>query len=197
MLLSSIGFPILRPSGLAISAVTNGADGLSIQRGAPVTWTYTVRNTGNVGVAGIVVSDNQTGVTPVYASGDLNNNGILDVGETWTYTASGTALGGTYSNVGTVRGSVTDSLGRRADVSAMDPSGYVGSEQGMCCAVFHIGGRAALDLVFAQFSCYPPPSSLYVPPSALAVHLIAVAQIWLLWWCPGSEFQNKRASQFD
>jgi hypothetical protein len=90
-----------------------------------------VRNTGNVGLSGVVVRDDQAGVVPVYASGDVDGNGILDVGETWTYVASGTARSGNYSNIGTVNGNFTDSLGQKSAVSAQDPSSYTGIASGV------------------------------------------------------------------
>ena len=47
-----------------IDKVTNGSDGPNIHVGAPVTWTYTVTNTGNVALSDVKVTDDQ-GVTPV------------------------------------------------------------------------------------------------------------------------------------
>ncbi len=72
----------------------NGAGVPILLTGALVTWTYEITNCGNVSVASadVRVSDNQPGVTPSYTSGDANNNGMFDPGETWLYTASGTAL---------------------------------------------------------------------------------------------------------
>src|SRR5207249_3375375 len=37
-------------------------------------------------------------------TGDANSDGMLDVSETWTYTATGTAVSGQYSNLGTEAG---------------------------------------------------------------------------------------------
>ncbi|QEH38894.1 Serine-aspartate repeat-containing protein D precursor [Aquisphaera giovannonii] len=72
----------------------NGSDLVVLGPGAAVTWTYQVSNTGGVAFpkADVAVTDSVTGVTPAYTSGDVNNNGILDPNETWTYTATGTAL---------------------------------------------------------------------------------------------------------
>ena len=112
---------------LTIQKLTNGEDantppGPTIRVGAPVTWTYLVRNTGRVTAANISVTDNVAGVTPVYVSGDANNNNILEQGETWLYRATGIAIAGQYSNTGTVRG-----VGPDGDVvTAQDPSHYFG-----------------------------------------------------------------------
>ena len=51
-----------------------------------VVFTYTVTNTGNVSLAGVVLSDNLEG-TPTFVGGDTDGDNELDVGETWTYTA--------------------------------------------------------------------------------------------------------------
>jgi uncharacterized repeat protein (TIGR01451 family) len=74
----------------------NAAGVPNIKVGDPVTWTYEVTNTGNLGVpkANVVVTDNQPGVTALitYVSGDINSNNVLDPLETWVYQAVGTAL---------------------------------------------------------------------------------------------------------
>lgn len=112
---------------LTIEKATNGQDadtppGPTIAVGAPVTWTYVVRNTGPVTATNITVTDNVAGVTPVYVSGDANNNGVLEQSETWLYQATGVAVAGQYSNIGTVRG-----VGPDGDVvTDQDPSHYFG-----------------------------------------------------------------------
>ena len=42
--------------------------------------------------------------TPTYLSGDTDGDGLLDVGETWLYRATGMAVAGPYRNVATVIG---------------------------------------------------------------------------------------------
>ena len=111
--------------------MTNGADQLTILAGSPVTWTYTVRNTGNVGLSDVVVRDDHAGVVPMYSSGDLNGDRVLDIGETWMYTASGNATAGNYSNAGNATGRFTDSQGHIQAAMATDPSGYFGAQPGV------------------------------------------------------------------
>jgi len=110
---------------IAINKVTvygsTKGDGLSIVAGSSISWEYTVTNTGNVGISNLSVSDNISGVTPVYQSGDANNNSTLDVGENWLYKATGTAIAGNYNNIGTANGSFNGT-----PVNATDPSSYTG-----------------------------------------------------------------------
>ena len=61
--------------------------------GETISYTITVTNTGNAAIAGVTVTD---AFAPGEASvlsgginvGDTDGDGLLDVGETWTYTAS-------------------------------------------------------------------------------------------------------------
>jgi len=56
--------------------------------GDVITYTITVGNTGNVSITDLAVTDVNVGVVPGYVSGDTDVDGILDVGETWTYVAT-------------------------------------------------------------------------------------------------------------
>ncbi len=110
--------------------VYNGAsgDGLTgVHVGDAIGWRYSVTNTGNAALTNVaVMDDNGTPLNLVddfaadYVSGDTLNNGILDVGETWIFEASGIAISGTYSNLGTAEGVAAD--GQTA--TDADPSGY-------------------------------------------------------------------------
>jgi len=98
--------------------LTNGTDndnppGLLVPVGSTVTWTYQVTNPGNESLAGVAVTDNQPGVHPapvltgLFNQGDTNHNNLLDPGEQWLYTATGTAVAGQYANIGTATGTGT------------------------------------------------------------------------------------------
>jgi uncharacterized repeat protein (TIGR01451 family) len=98
-----------------IEKATNGDDadnptGPHIPVGDPVNWTYVVTNNGNVSLSNVVVTDDHgtpgsgaDDFNPTGPTGD-NGNGILDVGETWNYSFSGTAAAGQYENVADVQG---------------------------------------------------------------------------------------------
>ncbi|MCB0126531.1 MAG: hypothetical protein KDE58_29945, partial [Caldilineaceae bacterium] len=133
---------------LTIEKATNGQDadtptGPIIRVGDPVTWTYVVRNIGPVTATNVTVTDNIAGVTPVYVSGDTNNDGQLVPGEIWTYRATGTAGAGQYSNIGTVRGVAPD-----GDIATDDdPSHYFGL-------------AAAIEIVKTADQTLVPPNTL-------------------------------------
>jgi hypothetical protein len=57
-----------------------------------------------------------------YNTGDTNHDGLLEAGETWVFTASGTAIAGQYSNIGTATG--TPPTG--PNVTATNPDHYFG-----------------------------------------------------------------------
>ena len=114
---------------IAIVKVTNGSDGPILITGTTVTWTYKVTNVGNVRLSNVTVTDNKTGVTPEYQSGDENTDGLLQTSETWIYKATGTAICGTYSNIGTAEGSYTDDAAHSRTAKATDPSNYTGKVQ--------------------------------------------------------------------
>jgi LPXTG-motif cell wall-anchored protein len=110
-----------------IEKATNGHDADSAKGpylvvGSTVTWTYVVTNPGDVALADIKVTDNM-GVNPVYQGGDTNTDGLLDVTETWTYKATGTATAGQYANIGFVTGFYQQG---EKQVAAEDPSHYWG-----------------------------------------------------------------------
>ena len=113
---------------IEIDKTTNGADGQTILVGQAITWTYTVTNDGNVGLSDVTVTDDQTGVTPAYVSGDADSDGVLDLSETWIYTASGTATAGPYANTGEACGSFTADVGGTREDCETDTSSYFGAD---------------------------------------------------------------------
>ena len=115
--------------GIDIEKATNGEDadlapGPFLKPGDAVTWTYVVKNTGQVPLTSVNVTDDQ-GVIPVYQSGDSNTDGILDTAETWTYTAMavGGAKAGQYENTATATG-----LAGSVPVADSDASHYFGAK---------------------------------------------------------------------
>ena len=54
--------------------------------GQVVPYSFEVTNEGNVTLTGITVTDANCDAAPLYVSGDTNNDGMLQVDETWTYT---------------------------------------------------------------------------------------------------------------
>ncbi|MEM2294046.1 MAG: hypothetical protein QXX41_12295 [Nitrososphaerota archaeon] len=55
--------------------------------GDTITFMFNVNNAGPDSATGVVVTDDKAG-TATYASGDTNSNEMLDVGETWIFTAT-------------------------------------------------------------------------------------------------------------
>ncbi len=103
-------------TGIDIIKFVNGDDANSptgpiLTVGSIATFTYEVRNTGNVSLANVTVSDdNGTSAipgddfNPSFTGGDTNNNNLLDLGETWTYSATSTVQAGQYTNIATTTG---------------------------------------------------------------------------------------------
>ncbi|MFC1778197.1 hypothetical protein ACFL3I_12810 [Pseudomonadota bacterium] len=107
---------------ITIEKTTNGSDaddapGPIIEVGQPVTWSYTVTNTGNETLSNVAVSDDILGAISCPQT-------TLAATASMTCTASGTAEPGQYMNVGTATGKLP--LGD--DVVATDPSHYFGAE---------------------------------------------------------------------
>ena len=111
-----------------IEKATNGEDadtptGPYVPVGDAVTWTYVVTNPGDFHIGNVVVSDDR-GVTPVFQGGDTNGDAFLDVGEVWTYEATGSSTADQYANTATVTGTAGDELD--TVLTDSDPSHYFG-----------------------------------------------------------------------
>lgn len=67
--------------------LTKTADPVKVPSGAPVTYTYELRNTGNDPISTVEVKDDKC--SPLSGpTGDSAPTGVLGVGETWTYTCT-------------------------------------------------------------------------------------------------------------
>ena len=86
------------------------ADYTVVIPGGLVQYTYLVTNPGDVPLANVNVVDNKCAPV-VYGSGDANNNGLLDVGETWTYTCTASLAADTTNTV-TATGQPSDNQGQ-------------------------------------------------------------------------------------
>lgn len=103
---------MVNPGIQVVKTANNAADGTVeyIKAGDPVTYTYTVTNTGDTPLGSVGVNDNKC-VPALYASGDTNpNNTLLDLTETWIFTCTATISINT-TNVATVTGTPTDGNG--------------------------------------------------------------------------------------
>ncbi len=104
---------------------TNGVDadtppaGPLVPIGSTVTWTYLVKNTGNVPLTGIAVTDNPIGAVTCPGT-------TLAPGAEMTCTATGTGVAGQYANTGTVT-----ATGAGTQVTDTDPSHYFGVAAGI------------------------------------------------------------------
>ena len=56
--------------------------------GQTITYTFAVRNTGNVTLDNVAVTDPRCSAAPVYSTGDMDNDDELDVNETWLFTCT-------------------------------------------------------------------------------------------------------------
>ncbi len=126
-----------------VEVATNGDDadvasGPLVNTGSTVTWTYTVTTNGaDVPLSAITLVDDAgtpgdagDDFSPTYQSGDTDADGILDEGETWIFTATGSAGDGQFTNTVEATGTppeTTDSSGvttQPADVSDTDPTNH-------------------------------------------------------------------------
>ena len=93
---------ILRPA----IALDKRADPTEAYEGDTITYTYTITNAGNTPLSAISVTDDKI-ESVAYQSGDANEDGILDMGETWIFTATHTVNtedGATLVNTATASG---------------------------------------------------------------------------------------------
>jgi len=117
-----------------IEKFVNGVDadtapGIFVPVGSIVTFTYTLENFGLETLPFPVSINDDNGTpslfgddfAPTFVGGDTTPNGFLDPDETWTYTASRTALVGLHTNI-----AVVFALGDGAGPFDSDPANYFG-----------------------------------------------------------------------
>jgi hypothetical protein len=132
-----------------IKTRVNGQDadsptGPILAAGGTASFTYLLTNPGNVPLSSITVNDDNG--TPgdvaddfnaTYTSGDTNSNNQLDVGETWTYSASRTVIAGQFSNIAAVT-----ATGNAQPVIDTDPANYFGSAPSVVLRSFIVNNDA-------------------------------------------------------
>lgn len=111
--------PDQHPS-VSIDKTTNGTDGPVLWGGDAVTWTYFVKNTGDVPLTAVTVTDDKLPASSIDCGGGTNVIANLAVGASVTCTASGLAGTGVYANTGSVSGKPPYG----DNVTAEDKSGY-------------------------------------------------------------------------
>jgi uncharacterized repeat protein (TIGR01451 family) len=74
-------------------AIEKSADKDKAYAGDTITYNYIVTNTGDTPLKDVTVVDDVAGAA-TYVSGDTNGNGLLDIDETWTFTATYTVKAG-------------------------------------------------------------------------------------------------------
>jgi hypothetical protein len=91
----------------------DAAPGPSVAVGDPVRWTYVVTNSGTTALRDLVVSDDKVDAADIDCNGTDSNivAGPLAAGDSFTCTATGTAVAGQYENTGSVRASGPESVG--------------------------------------------------------------------------------------
>lgn len=131
---STIAVPVVtkNPAYTVVKSITstttsNGGSSSQVDGGDIITYSYVVKNTGNVSINTVVVTDpgvkfaggaaNALTTGPTLVSGDTNSNNILEITETWTYT--GTYLL-TQANVNTAAG-IANGVSNTVTVTAKDP----------------------------------------------------------------------------
>ncbi len=131
---STVNIPVVTkaPAYRVLKSITStttssGANASQIDGGDTITYQYQVINTGNVNLSTVTLTDpgvsfnggaaNALTTGPTKVSGDTVAPGILNVGETWTYTATYVL---TQANVNAAAG-VTNGVSNTVSSSARDP----------------------------------------------------------------------------
>ncbi|MDD3743564.1 MAG: InlB B-repeat-containing protein, partial [Lentimicrobiaceae bacterium] len=133
-------------------------------QGDVVNYTITLTNGGEVNLYSPQVTDPTATTGPDYTTGDTNSNGILDAGESWTYTATysitnGNILAGAYTNVASATAYAdtdNDGIGDLA-VIAPDASATI-LLAGNCCTL------ESVSVTYTPIACYGGYSTVTLTP---------------------------------
>ncbi|WP_374688050.1 hypothetical protein [Promineifilum sp.] len=114
-----LDIPISYNPGLNVEKSSTTA--LITAAGQPVLYQFTVTNTGNVTLTNVTVSDPKCDAAPARIAGDANNDGKLQVTETWVYTCTHTVTQAEMNAGGTLHNVVTaDSAETTPDTDDLD-----------------------------------------------------------------------------
>ena len=103
-------------------------------------FTYEVMNTGDVALSNVQVTDDRLSNLN-FVGGDSDGDKLLDVSETWIYTARETVGAGLNTNVGAVTGNFSG-----GQVSDSDAANYVGATVvEPVCVTFDFSGNSSSD----------------------------------------------------
>jgi uncharacterized repeat protein (TIGR01451 family) len=122
--------PIVLTPGIDIEKSVNGEDADSPtgpflnSDTDTANFTYVVKNTGNVALSNVTVTDNRiASANIIFIGGDADNDQKLDIDETWTYEANNQdVLSGQYTNIGTAIGTAANGT----QVNDTDNANYFG-----------------------------------------------------------------------
>jgi hypothetical protein len=110
-------------------------DGLHILVGDDFAWEYKIVNKGNVSLRGIELKDHLASnlSSSNIINRSLNNDDVLDVGETWVYRVSGKAQKGEQCSDGEFKAYYKDCDGNKQYVHGKDWSSYIGKHPEPVC----------------------------------------------------------------
>ncbi|WP_198293619.1 DUF7507 domain-containing protein, partial [Algoriphagus resistens] len=125
---SEITTPVSNPSWTLTKSSSDSFE----NPGDVIVYNIEVENTGNVSISNVMITDSQATSGPEYSSGDTNSNDILEVDETWVFTASYEVTqedidNGSFTNSATVTGDPTagdleDATGQTTANAILNPS---------------------------------------------------------------------------
>jgi uncharacterized repeat protein (TIGR01451 family) len=125
---SSVKVPFVAAAptpAIGIVKTTNGTNDQDIPVGSTVTWSYAVTNTGKVTLTNVTVTDNKVRSSAITCPGSHSNTiATLAPGASATCSATGTAVSGAYTNIGTATGTPS---GGGTPVTATSTGTYFGS----------------------------------------------------------------------